>query len=240
MPAYHDPDENLVVLFKNLPLPNQQRTLAEGRPIFDDREVCEIRSPASKEVRVFLATEPSADRWVVDPFTGQQRQRTYAERFAHQYRQFKALAAQTKSGTPLEHVPFLTEGRRAELRAQNLYTVEALADIEGSELKNLGPGGREMKNKAMEYIAESRSAAPNKQMAAELEALKARNAILEEDLGLKKSQQDQNGEEGEFAGMSLEQLREFITTQTGQAPMGSCNRKTLVRMAQDARPSKVA
>ena len=142
-----------------------------------------------------------------------------------------------ESGTPLEHAPFLTEGRRAELRAQNLYTVEALADIEGNELKNLGPGGREMKNQAMEYIAESRSAAPSKQMMAELEALRARNIILEEDLGLKKQQ---DSEEGEFAGMSLDQLREFITVNTGQAPMGSCNRKTLIRMAQDARPNKVA
>ena len=237
MPAHRDPDENLVVLFKHLAVENPQKSLAEGRPIFDNKEVCEIRAPGSKEVKVFEATAPSADGWQVDPYTYQQKQRTYAERFAHQYRQFKAIAAQTKSGTPLEHASFLTEGRRAELRAQNLYTVEALADIEGNELKNLGPGGREMKNQAIEYIAESRSAAPNKQMMAELEALRARNTILEEDLGLKKQQ---DSEEGEFAGMSLEQLREFITVHTGQAPMGSCNRKTLIRMAQDARPNKVA
>ena len=109
--------------------------------------------------------------WKNDPETGEQTKVTYAERFMRQYRQFKAMAAQTKSGTPLAHAPFLTEARRAELRAQNIYTVEALADIDGQELKNLGTGGREMKNKAMEYIAESKTQAPNMAAAAELEAL---------------------------------------------------------------------
>jgi hypothetical protein len=239
MPAYRDPDDSLVVLFKYLAVENPQKTLTEGRPIFDDQEVCEIRSGGSKDVKVFLATAPSADGWVTDPFTGQQKQRSYAERFAHQYRQFKASAAQTKTGTPLEHGPFLTAGKVATLRAQNVYTIEALADIEGAELKNLGPGGREMKNSAMEYIAESRQHAPNMQMMAELEALKARNATLEEDLQAKKNIE---ASEGEFAGMSLDQLREYIATNTGQAPLGAnnMNRKTLVRLAMDARPNKVA
>ena len=44
-----------------------------------------------------------------------------------------------------------------------------------------------MKNQAIEFIAESKAGAANKQMLAELEVLRARNAILEEDLQLKKS-----------------------------------------------------
>ena len=49
--------------------------------------------------------------------------------------------AQTKSGAPLRVRPFLSTAPRAELKAQNVYTLESLADIEGAELKNLGPGG---------------------------------------------------------------------------------------------------
>jgi hypothetical protein len=173
--------------------------------------------------------------------TGRQTKQTYAERFRHQYQQFKRDAAQTKTGTPLNIAPFLTDGRRAELRAQNVYTVEQLADIEGAELKNLGPGGRDMKNKAMEYIVEARSAAPNRQMLAELEALKARNAILEEDLQAKKNVEAAAASgDSEFDNMSLEQLREYITAQSGQQPLGAMNRKTLIRMAQNSRPDKVA
>jgi hypothetical protein len=175
--AVKDPDEMLVVLFKQLALPNEAASLREGRPIFDDKEVCEVRSPGSKDVRVFHANEFS--RWVDDPLTGGQVKQSYAERFSHQYRQFKSHNAQTKTGTPLNFAAFLSEGRRAELRAQNVYTIEQLAAIDGAELKNLGPGGREMKNSAMAYIEEGKASAPNKQMLAELEALKARNAILE-------------------------------------------------------------
>ena len=173
--------------------------------------------------------------WVVDPLIGGQRPITYAERFARQYQQFKAHAAQTKAGTPLEHVPFITLSKRAELRALNIYTIEALATLDGLELKNLGPGGRELKHQAMEYIEDSKKNVPSMQMMAELEALRAKNALLEEDVETLKS-----AAEGEFAGMSLDQLRDYITSNTGHAPAGALNRKTLLRMANEAKPEKVA
>jgi hypothetical protein len=234
MPAYYDPDELLVVTFKNLAVENALKTMEAGRPIFDDVEHCFITAPGSHDIKVFPAN--TFARWVGTPFGGGQVKQSYAERFSHQYRQFKAHVAQTKSGTPLDHAPFLSEARRAELKAQNVYTVEALADIEGNELKNLGPGGREMKNQAMAYIAESKLVAPTKQMLAELEALRARNAVLEEDVQVKREYTVDN----EFNDMSDKQLRDFITTNTGQAPQGNLARKTLVRMAMDARPKEVA
>ena len=40
-----DPDETLVVLFKQDSFENPAKSLAEGRPIFDDKEICEIRAP---------------------------------------------------------------------------------------------------------------------------------------------------------------------------------------------------
>src|SRR5215469_8118321 len=104
-----DPDDNLVVIFKIMPLQNEKLTLEAGRPIFDDVEVCEIRTPGSKDLKVFPATAVS--HWVEDPFTGTQTKLSYAERFAHQYRQFKAKSQQTTSGTPLDYALFLSEGK---------------------------------------------------------------------------------------------------------------------------------
>jgi hypothetical protein len=226
-----NPDDALVVIFKHHPKENELLTREEGRPIFDDEEVCEVRAPGSRDVKVFPANFFS--RWVDDPETGRPVKQSYAERFSYQYIQFKKQATQTKIGTPLEHAPFLTEGKRAELKAQNVYTVEALAIIEGNELKNLGPGGRDLKNQAEAYIEESKSSAPNKQMVAELEALKARNAILEEDVHVLKAKK--KSDEAEFENMSDEQLREFIKTNTGSGPVGQPARKTLVRMAMECR-----
>jgi hypothetical protein len=114
--------------------------------------------------------------------------------------------------------------------------VEALATIDGQELKNLGHGGRELKNAAMEFVEDSRKGAPNKQMQTELEALKARNAMLEQDVEtLKNSRIDP-----EFQDMTAEQLRDYVTAQTGHAPHGTANRKTLLQMAMTCRPDKVA
>ena len=41
-------------------------------------------------------------------------------------------------------------------------------------------------------------------------------------------------------GMDFEELREYITTNTGRPPHGQLPRKSLMRMAMDARPDRVA
>jgi hypothetical protein len=240
--ATKDPDDAVVALFKDFAVKNEAKSVQAGRPIYDDIEVVELRYPGSKNWCAYPAN--SFSHWGIDPQTGEQLKVSYAERFSRQYRQFKAHSTQTKSGTPLAHAPFLTEGRRAELRAQNIYTVEALASIDGVELKNLGQGGRDMKNAAMEYIAESQSGAVNIQMQAEMEALRAKNQAMEEDIAKLKAAAPKAGVKFEpadqFSGMNMEQLRDYITTHTGQAPIGAVNTNTLRRMARDLQVEKAS
>jgi hypothetical protein len=221
-------DDDLVPIFKHLAVPNEAKSRAEGRPVFDDLEVVEIRKPGARDYQPFPVTAVS--HWINDPFTGGQRQVTYAERFSRQYRQFKEQAAQTKSGTPLDLAPFLTEAGRAMLRAMNIYTVEALAHVDGQELKNLGPGGREQKNQAIDYIAESKQLVPNIEMQAELEALRARTMALEADNEALKARND---ESSQFDEMSGTQLKDYIERESGSRPLGNPSRKTLVRSASD-------
>jgi hypothetical protein len=233
MAIQQDPDASVVALFKMMAQKNETESIRQNRPVFDDLEVVELRYPGSKNVGVYPATGFS--HWITAP-DGSQQALTYAERFRRQYQQFKAEAVQTKSGTPLDYGRFLTEARRAELRAQNIYTIEALAAIDGLELKNLGMHGRDLKNKAQEYLEEARTGAPNTQMLSELEALRAKNALLEEDIRAIKDRSPDfiPTREDRFDGMNLDELREFVATNTGQAPLGSMNRKTLVRLARDA------
>jgi hypothetical protein len=233
-----DPDEAIIAIFKDFAVKNESATVKAGRPVFDDEEVVELRYPGSKNWSVHPATAFS--HWGTDPVSGEQVKITYAERFSRQYQQFKSHSTQTKSGTPLTYATFLTEARRAELRAQNVYTVEALAAIDGQELKNLGLGGREMKNNAVEYLAETQKGAVNTQMAAELEALRAKNAVMEEDLAALKAKPVSFEPADEFDGMDLAQLRQYITTHTGQAPIGAINAKTLRRMARDLKVERAA
>jgi len=234
-----NPDDNLVAVFKTIAVENPAKTLEKGRPMFDDMEIVEIRFPGRRDWSAFPALAFSD--WVTDPFTGAQTKRTYAERFAHQYRQFKLHAQQTKQGTPLEYVPFLTEGKRAELRALNIYTIEALASIDGADLKNLGDGGRDLKNRATEYLAETLRAAPSVQLQAEMEALRARNQTLEEDnrAMAQRLSSETSGDEL-IDAMSDTQLKDYIATQTGIRPQGNPRRQSLLRMALEVRPEKAA
>lgn len=235
-----DPDAALVAVFKNHAVPNEAMSAKEGRLICDDVEICEIRFPGSRAVSVFPALALTTEQ-LVDPYTGARTRRTYAERFARQYQQFKAHTAQTKAGTPLEYVPFLTEAKRAELRALNIYTLEALAAIEGAELKNLGHGGRECKNKAMEFMDDARRNVPSTTMLAELEAMKAKNQALEDDNATLKlaavaaaAEEERCGDES-FDAMTDNQLKDYIAAATGARPMGNPGRRSLLRMAMGRR-----
>jgi hypothetical protein len=101
-----------------------------------------------------------------------------------------------------------------------------------------------MKNAAMEYIAESQSGAVNIQMQAEMEALRAKNQAMEEDIAKLKAAAPKAGVKFEpadqFSGMNMEQLRDYITTHTGQAPIGAVNTNTLRRMARDLQVEKAS
>jgi hypothetical protein len=229
-----DPDAGVVAVFKMMAFKDDAESLKQGRPIFIDEEVCELRYPGSKNSSCHPATGFS--HWSTSPYDGTPYSLTYAERFKRQYQQFKAQAAQTKAGTPLDYGRFLTEARRAELRAMNVYTIEQLAALDGQELKNIGMHGRDLKNKAIEYLEEAKVGAPNMQMLSELEALRAKNALLEEDIRRIAPPADEftSTHQDRFDGMNTEQLREFVTTNTGQAPLGSSSRKTLLRLARDA------
>jgi len=241
-----DPDGGVVAMFKHHAVLNPAKTKKEGRLIYDDVEVCEIRFPGGKDTRVFPATARAM--WGADPETGGDVVVSYAERFSRQYRQFKENATQTKSGTPLSQAPFLTEARRAELRALNVYTVEMLAELDGQPLKNLGIHGRELKNQAQAFIDESRDRAPNLALVIEVEALKQRNEMLEGDMKIlrekaeaaaaarKANEHNDASADAMFDDMTVEQLRDFVTVNTGQAPIGNLTRKVLVRMASEARP----
>ena len=227
-------DDKLVVTFRNHAVKNDARSAQEGRPIYDDIEVCDMRMPGARNTAP-VAPALEFSHWDIDPITQAIVGRvTYAERFSKQYQQFKARQTQTMHGTPLTEVAFLTEAKRAELRAQNIYTVEQLAHIDGQELKNLGIDGRNWKNRATEYLEEAKVKAPSTQMLVELEALRARNAVLEEDNETMKKRAQ--SDEGDFFGMSDDALRDYIKTITGQSPKGDLPRKILVRMATDVKP----
>jgi hypothetical protein len=161
-------NSNLVtVIFRNHVLPDEQASLKAGRPIFSDMEVCDIYFAANRQTKATFPAhdaEPNATREAAKEGKGVV---TYAMLYNEQYKAFKNGEAQPLSGTPLSEAPFLTEAKRRELKALNVHTVEALAGLDGTPLKQIGMGGRELKNKAQAYLDAAAGSADVTHLAAE-------------------------------------------------------------------------
>lgn len=158
-------------VFKMLSTMNEIESKKQGRPVYDDQEVCEIRFSGNKQtVGVFPAHEQC--EWAVDALTQERTRITYAQKHNEQYLKFKAGEAQAAHGTPLEELPFLTQGKRLELKALNIYTAESLAALDGNPLKMLGMGGRDLKNQAQLYLDAAAKTVDLSQLAADNERLR--------------------------------------------------------------------
>jgi hypothetical protein len=130
-------------VFRNHVVADEQASKAAGRPIFTDMEVCDLSFPANTKTKATFPAheaEPNATR---ESVAAGGDVVTYAELYNEQYRAFKSGNAQPTSGTPLSEAPFLMEGKRRELKALGVNTVEQLASLDGTPLKQLGMGGRE-------------------------------------------------------------------------------------------------
>lgn len=177
LPEFADPKKQISAAFKLHPMPNEARTKKEGRPIFDDIEVCVIRFAGNTKMQgVFPAHE--AFTRAPNPETGYVEEVTYAMHFNAQYLQFKNGDAQSMSGTPLTMLPLVTPGKRLELKALAIHTVETLAGIDGAQLKTLGMGGRDLKNQAIAYLEQASKLTDATAVHDELEALRAEVAEL--------------------------------------------------------------
>lgn len=237
-------DDNLIVpIFKTIAQSNENKSRKEGRPIFDNLEVVEIRFAGDRQkVSVFPAHAVSAN---VDQADGTTREVTYAERFSQQYQQFrKEGGSQTVSGTPLDELPFLTQAQRSELRGFNIYTAEMLSSLDGASLKALGMGGREMKNQAEAYLQAAADTSVETRLAAENEALRAQLAALQAPAPKAKGKAKDEPETderpaSEFDDWSDEDLKSWIKAEGG-AVRGNPSHETLVRMADEITASKAA
>lgn len=161
---------------------------------------------------------------------------TYADRWPDQYAQFKAGSQQTADGTPLEQAPFLNPSRIADLRALKVFSVEGLANFDDRYISRLGGNGYHLKEMAQDFLQQRAVSSPAA-YAQENEALKARLAALEAQLG--------GGVKADpYATLSDNDLRERIKDlNNGKYPVGRPSRDVLVGMLktlEDAAASEAA
>ena len=223
--------------------PNEAKSKEAGRPIFDEMEVCEVRMAANKQtVGVFPAHEVFKK---ISRNDGSMEELTYALAFNEQYKKFKANETQELAGTPLSELTFLSQGKRLELKALNIHTAEALASLDGTPLKMLGIGGREMKNQAAAYLAKAAGNADVTALAAENVALSERMAEMSKQIEeltalakpskakSKPAADDEEDAPSPFADWEDEDIRNWIVSEGGDKPHNRTGHAGLVKQADE-------
>lgn len=203
--------------FYNDAIQNMVLSEKEGRPIYEDKEMLEIRIPGDK-LFSFITVVRDLDK----------------QRWPEIYAAFKRGEQRASVGTPLEHWPnpVMNKSRVAELKAQNIFSVEELSSIPDSVLPKMGMGARELRDQARAYIATAKEGAVTAKMAAEIARLEDMiKAMSVQSPKVQEPAEIQN--EKPIEECTDDELKAFIKREAGKAPAGRVKRETLLRRAHE-------
>jgi len=159
-------DEGLVVEFYKNVRHLQQRSMEEGRPIYDEQEFVRIMFPGDK---TRVVEQPSNDQ--------------YRNRFRAQYEAYLRKEDQSiVNGTRLEDYTPLPRYRVEELKALKIFTVEQLAQVSDHNLDRLGRGSRVERDAAIAWLQKAAGNAGITKLTSENEALKNEIASLKQQI----------------------------------------------------------
>lgn len=166
---------------------NELKSKEAGRPIYDDIEMIEIKWAGNTKSELHAPASDRCDRPLRNPQNNDRYYVKWKEHpdFAKAYESFKAGQGGTIQGTPLSELPFLTEARRAELRAINIHSAEQLAGLTGAQIGKYGFGMGDLCKQAQNYLERAkgteldvRHEREKDEMRAEMAALRAQMDML--------------------------------------------------------------
>lgn len=204
-----------------------------GIPKFKDVEFVRIKYVGDKHSELVAPADDLT-------FCPERREQVrWKEQFPRHYAAFAENRAVLIDGTPLEELPGITGSRVAEFKAQRVFTVEALAGLDGTLLQRLGPGAREWKGKAEAWLMNAQSHAVDTKLAAQNAAMQEQLAVLRaqiEAMGGRATDEPVKAEvvtEGRFIGHTASDLRRYIEQTAGTKVRGQPKLATLKSMAEE-------
>lgn len=226
----YDKSPLVVPFFYTATVENPQKSKEAGRPIFDEVEMVEVRLAGERNYNPHF---PAHEMHVRE--NGEEI--THAMRWPDEYARFKNEGRQVASGTPLEELTFLSAARRSELKALKIYTAEALALLDGPQLKVLAGEGYKLKEQAQAYLDKAR-------FSSGVTAVAEENAVLKAKLDEMSRQIQALTQQGAvetapvvsddpYEGLTDDDLKEKLFNLTGARPRGNPARRTLIGMLND-------
>lgn len=223
-------DITVTPVFRWMDIENIPKSESAGHLVKENREVVQVRFAGSNNYSPIF---PVSAFWKREG----NNTITYAERWADQYRQFKEGNPQEASGTPLEMLRShgVTPEQLSLCRAMKVYSIEALAALEGPNLKNLGMASNALKAMAQKFIEDRSGGAGALAKIAELEAQIAamRNVVpLDETPPEEAAKVVEEVDEQLFGAMTEDELRQHLFEVTGTKPDGRLGHAALVNLAK--------
>ena len=165
-------DAGLYVEFYTQAIQDMEASIEQGRPIFNDQDFIKIIPVGDKSTIVCrpVKTQPDA------------LQPADKDRWPQQYAAFKALQEQPLVGTPITEWAQISKSQAMMLKGVNVHTVDALAVVSDANLNNLGMGSRELREKAIAFLAQAKDGAANSQLVEKNRALEVKMEALQNQL----------------------------------------------------------
>lgn len=219
-------DITVTPVFRMMEIENIPKSEAAGHLIKEMHEVVQIRFAGSNNYSPIFPAKSFYKREGNNVIT-------YAERFSEQYRQFKEGNPQEARGTPLEMLVSygITPEMLSLCRTMKVYSIEALDQLEGSNLKSMGMEANKLKEMARRWMAAQSS---NQNLMDEVAALKAQIASMSGGVPstvVPVVTQDEVGGE-DLESKTDDELRAFLLEKTGARPDGRLGRQGLLNLAK--------
>jgi hypothetical protein len=129
----NEADKTLLVKFYLFSTPDKTATIAEGRPMFKEVEMIDIRVPGQRDG----VARPASPR--------------DKARFPDHYTAFKNRTEAPTDGTPLTEWPAISRSFADQLSFLNIKTVEQLAGLNDNAMHQV-PGIQNYKQKAKDWL----------------------------------------------------------------------------------------
>ncbi len=152
-------DKNLAVRFFSQALPDEAASVVEGRPIYKDTEMIEIRVRGDRNNIVCRPVRQGDER-----------------RFRGAFENYKRGNDALVSGTPLKEWPVMGNAMIEEMKYLGFTTVEQIAEANDGVCSRV-PGLTHFKNKAKIFLEYAKGAAPLEQLSERVKALESQTEV---------------------------------------------------------------
>lgn len=180
-------DKKLMVRFFKEPIYMEAQSVKDGKAVYQDFDYIEIITPGMRGATIKRQVKVNDD--------GGEPPDTM--RWPTQWAQFQKQQEQVSEGMRLEEWAPMTKSEVMNCKAQNIHTVEQVANMTDDNLGVLGLYGRRRREEALNFLKQAQNGAASSQLISE-------NEILRRDLNMLKEQvQTMKGKEASDLAQEL-------------------------------------